>query len=247
MQWSRTLLIIITVAAVGLASFAAGLSYGTIATRGEAEVLLRAERERVRALEEDLGRVQAEFDRTSLESKKLQTALEETRLLLSQAERRSLDIQTSVEKDLEELRRQGDELSRRAAEADSKLQRITEQAKIVSQAVPLLNQLKGVEQLGPDRNSTLNYWLDVKSLTASFDPALTPSVDRVINNIDGLTDYYNWIDQFPGENASGDQILRWFLAFPPSYQQYVDAVNRFVDEVLTSLTSKLTALRDSLS
>ncbi len=246
MQWGRTLLIVFTVLAVGVACFALGLSYGNLAARGEAEALLKLERDRVEALEAELTKTRAELDSSRAELAALQSTLEETKRLLSQAERRALDIQISVERDLQELRARSDDLSRRASEAESRLQSISRQVVTVSKAIPLLNQLRGVNQLGPDRNATLEYWLDVKSLAASFDPALTPSVDRIINNVDGLMDYYEWLDQFPGEGATGEQILQWFQSFPPSYTQYVESVNQFVNEVLTSVTSKLTALRDSL-
>lgn len=247
MQRSTLILVLAIVVAVAFASFAAGLSLGSISARTEAERIISSEQERVRQLERELSTKQSELDSAQNEVERLEALLSETRRRLEDAEARVLDMQTSLSSELESLRRSNSELAREKSSLEGSLQRARTQIGVVSQAIPILNQLRAVDQLGPDRNATLEFWLDVKSLIASFDPALTPSVDRVINNVDGLIDYFEWIERYPGDNATAEQILRWFESLPQSYQLYVDAVNQLIDEVLTSVASKLSALRDTMS
>ncbi|MEM0481859.1 MAG: hypothetical protein QXM16_03095 [Nitrososphaerota archaeon] len=247
MQVYRALVIAIVVAAIAFSSFVAGMSYGTYTTTLESEKLLASERERIRQLEGELASKQSELDSALNNVDKLEALLNETKRLLSESEERVATLQTTLSSELENLRRSNADFSRRLSEVEARMLRVETQVRTVSQAIPILNQLRGVERLGPDRNATINYWLDIKGLVASFEPALTPSVDRVINNVNGLFDYYDWIERYPGENASAEVIVEWLLSLPPSYQQYVNAVNQFIDELLTSLASKLSALRDSLS
>lgn len=247
MQLSRTLIVALVVVAVAASSFAAGLNLGSDAAASEWDKILTAERERIRQLESELTIKQSELDSALSNVDRLERLLSEARKMLSESEERASTIQASLANELERLRRMDAELSKRVADLEGRLQRISSQVSVVSKSIPILNQLRGVDALGPDRNATLNYWLDIKGLVASFDPALTPSVDRVINNVDGLMDYYEWIESYPGENAPAEAIVQWIQSLPPSYQQYVNAVNQFLDEVLTSVASKLSALRDNLS
>ncbi|MCS7145557.1 MAG: hypothetical protein RMJ28_03535 [Nitrososphaerota archaeon] len=247
MQVWRVLVIALVIAAVAASSLLAGINYGSQTASSEWERLLSSERERIKQLEGELASKQSELDSALNNVGRLEALLSETKRLLSESEERVAGLQASLSDELESLRRSSAELSRRMSEIESRMQRVETQVNVVSRSIPILNQLRGVNRLGPDRNATLNYWLDVKGLVASFDPALTPSVDRVINNLEGLFDYFEWVESYPGEGASADSIVRWIQALPPSYQQYTDAVNQFVDEFLTSVASKLSALRDSLS
>jgi septation ring formation regulator EzrA len=247
MQLYRALVVAVVVAAVAISSFVAGMSYGTYTTALESEKLLAGERERIRQLEAELASKQSELNSALNNVDRLEALLSETKRMLSESEERLAALQTTLSSELENLRRSNSDLSRRLSSVEARMQRVETQVRTVSQAIPILNQLRGVEALGPDRNATMNYWLDIKGLVASFEPALTPSVDRVINNVNGLFDYYDWIERYPGENASAEEIVQWLLSLPPSYQQYVEAVNQFIDELLTSLASKLSALRDSIS
>ncbi|MEM0445686.1 MAG: hypothetical protein QXY54_06935 [Nitrososphaerota archaeon] len=246
MQRGTLILVSVLVVALGVACFAAGLSLGSLTARADAEKIIDAERERVRQLEMELSTRQQELDSALREEGRLEVLLGETRRQLEDAEQRALSLQTALSNELENLRRSNDELAREKSSLENSFRRIQAQVSVVSQAIPILNQLRAVDQLPPDRNATLDYWLDVKSLVASFDPALTPSVDRVINNIDGLMDYYEWIERYPGDSATAEQLLLWFESLPQSYQLYVNAVNQLIDEILTSIASKLSALRDSL-
>ncbi len=247
MRVGEGLVIALVVAVVAVAFFVAGMNYGSYTATLESEKLLAGERERIRKLEGELASKQLELDSALNNVDRLEALLSETKRLLSESEGRVAGLQASLSSELENLRRSNTELSRRLSEIETRMRRVEGQVNVVSQAIPILNQLRGVNALGPDRNATLNYWLDIKGLVSSFEPALTPAVDRVINNVDGLVDYYNWIDSYPGENAAADQIVQWLQSLPPSYEQYVNAVNQFVDELLTSLASKLSALRDSLA
>lgn len=247
MQAYRTLVIAVVVAAVAISSFVAGMNYGSYSTALESEKLLASERERIRQLEAELASKQSELNSALNNVDRLEALLNESRRLLSESEERAAALQTTLSNELENLRRSNSDLSKRLGDVEARMQRVESQVKTVSQAIPILNQLRGVHALGPDRNATINYWLDIKGLVASFEPALTPSVDRVINNVNGLFDYYDWIGRYPGENASAEAIAQWLFSLPPSYEQYVNAVNQFVDELLTTLASKLSALRDSLS
>jgi hypothetical protein len=79
---------------------------------------------------------------------------------------------------------------------------------------------------------------------AEYDPALTPSVDRVINSIDGVIDYINWLLQAPGQNASAEELVRWLQRYPQSFDAYQNNVLRFLDEFMVSVSSQIVALRD---
>ncbi|MCS7095206.1 MAG: hypothetical protein NZ988_05305 [Thaumarchaeota archaeon] len=90
-----------------------------------------------------------------------------------------------------------------------------------------------------------NYWSGLKSTVAEYDPQLTPSVDRIINNIGGVIDYIRWLQRQPPAGASLEQILRWSLEYPSSFDAYQESVLRFVDEFMLSVSSKIIALRDT--
>ncbi|MEM4238972.1 MAG: hypothetical protein QXP49_04620, partial [Nitrososphaerota archaeon] len=173
MQRGTLILVSVLVVALGVACFAAGLSLGSLTARADAEKIIDAERERVRQLEMELSTRQQELDSALREEGRLEVLLGETRRQLEDAEQRALSLQPALSNELENLRRSNDELAREKSSLENSFRRIQAQVSVVSQAIPILNQLRAVDQLPPDRNATLDYWLDVKSLIASFDPALT--------------------------------------------------------------------------
>jgi len=247
MRIGGTVLIAVVVSAVAAACFAAGLSIGSNIAAAGWSVVVESERGRASLLESELAQKESELNDALSRAERLEAQLQETRRLLSETEERLASLQASLPSELEELRRSNQEAARTSSELRARIQRVTDQVKVLSNAIPILNQLRGVNMLGPDRNATLSYWLDIKGLVSAFEPALTPTVDRVINNVDGLMDYYRWLERYPGDNASAEEIVAWIMGLPPSYQQYIDSVNQFVQELLTTVASKLSALRDSLS
>ncbi|MCS7117746.1 MAG: hypothetical protein NZ957_03060 [Thaumarchaeota archaeon] len=235
---------------VGVALGVSGyfLGYST----GREEVL--GEFRQLRSLNERLG--------TELES--LNAQLSQLRL-----ERDDLRVRVnSLQTNLAALSNSVTELQARLRAAESgsaELTRRVERARAVvsrlEKAVAIYTQISGrdnllqllfvgvtdISQLDERRVSNFlnNYWSGLKSTVAEYDPQLTPSVDRIINNVGGVIDYIRWLQRQPPAGASSDEILRWLLAYPSSFDAYQESVLRFLDEFMLSISSKIVALRDA--
>jgi DNA repair exonuclease SbcCD ATPase subunit len=167
---------------------------------------------------------------------------------------------SELERSVNSLTQENSELRNSLSDLRTKVERARTVIQKLEKAVPVYNQISGRDnilsilfrdlQLQQFQNLTLfkrqlvSYWEGIKSSVAEYDPALTPSVDRVINSIDGVIDYINWLLQAPGESASAEELMRWLQRYPQSFDAYQNNVLRFLDEFMVSVSSQIVALRD---
>lgn len=167
---------------------------------------------------------------------------------------------SELERSVNSLTRENSELRSSLNELRSRVERAREVVGRLERAVPVYNQIAGRDQiltillrdlqaqrfenLTSFRQQLVSYWEGIKSSVAEYDPALTPSVDRVINSIDGVIDYIRWLLDAPGEGASAEEIVRWLQRYPQSFDAYQNNVLRFLDEFMVSVSTQIVALRD---
>jgi len=199
---------------------------------------------------DDLNSRLGQADKRLLEAMNERGRLE---ALLSDTEKRLAEAQLTIAEKQAEVNSLSDRLERESAKSkedvsrlEAKLSKIREMSERMQKAAALLTQLRSVDQISPEREEALNFWSDIKTLAAEFDPALTPSVDRIINNIDGWIQYNKWLNNSPGPGAPAEDVVRWLFEFPESANSYFGAVDQFVDEVETTVASKIIGLQELL-
>ncbi len=167
---------------------------------------------------------------------------------------------SELERSVNSLTQENSELRSSLSDLRTKVERARTVIQKLERAVPVYNQIAGrdrvleilirdlqirqFEDLTLFKEQLVSYWEGVKSSVAEYDPALTPSVDRVINSVDGVIDYITWLLEAPGEGATAEEVLAWLVRAPQSYDAYVDNVLRFLDEFMVSVSSQIIALRD---
>ncbi len=167
---------------------------------------------------------------------------------------------SELERSVNSLTQENSELRNSFSDLKGRVERARAVIQKLEKAVPVYNQIAGrdrilsillrdlqirrFENLTLFKQQLVSYWEGIKSSVAEYDPALTPSVDRVINSIDGVIDYINWLLQAPGEGASAEEVIRWIQRYPQSFDAYQNNVLRFLDEFMVSVSSQIVALRD---
>jgi len=88
------------------------------------------------------------------------------------------------------------------------------------------------KDLPETRAEAKDYWSNVKRLAVKSDPALGPSVDKIIVQIDA---YFDWIEAMPGGDATSEEILIWLIDeyfYVYAAYRYSDAIEAFQKEAL---------------
>ncbi|MDJ0273776.1 MAG: hypothetical protein QXP81_05870 [Nitrososphaerota archaeon] len=167
---------------------------------------------------------------------------------------------SELERSVNSLTRENSDLRGSLNELRVKVEKAKGVVEKLERAVPVYNQIAGrdkilnillrdlqlqrFENLTRFRQQLVSYWEGVKSSVAEYDPALTPSVDRVINSVDGVIDYIKWLLAAPGEGASAEEVVSWLQRYPQSFDAYQNNVLRFLDEFMVSVSTQIIALRD---
>jgi len=167
---------------------------------------------------------------------------------------------SELERSVNSLTQENSKVRNSLSDLRSRVEKARAVIQKLEKAVPVYNQISGrdtivsillrdlqlrqFENLTLFRQQLVQYWEGIKSSVAEYDPALTPSVDRVINSIDGVIDYIEWLLQAPGEGASAEEVLNWIQRYPQSFDAYTNNVLRFLDEFMVSVSSQIVSLRD---
>ncbi|MCX8203030.1 MAG: hypothetical protein N3H32_01795 [Nitrososphaeria archaeon] len=237
--------VLVVALAMGFSGYFLGYSVG----RDEA----LAEFRQLRSVNERLG---AELESLNAQLSQLRLERDDLRVRVSSLQANLASLSESVTELQSRLRAAESasaELNRRAERARSVISGLEKAIAIYTQISgrDLLLQLlfvgvTDIRQLNETRVRTFltNYWSGLKSTVAEYEPQLTSSVDRIIGNIGGVIDYIRWLQRQPPAGASSEEVLRWLLAYPTSFDAYQESVLRFLDEFMLSVSSKIIALRD---
>lgn len=236
---SRTQVLAIAASLV-VAGFVAGYAASYLYTQPTLEVM-GAE---INDLRERLGQAEKKLLEAVNEQERLESLLSEAEARLSDAQREIAEKQAEVNSLSDRLEREIAEGREAVSRLDAKLSKVREMSERMQKAAALLTQLRSLDQISREREEALNFWSDIKTLATEFDPALTPSVDRIINNIDGWVQYNEWLGRAPGPDAPVEEVVRWLFEFPESANSYFDAVNQLVDEVHTTVASRIIGLQE---
>lgn len=218
--------IVVIVIAIGVA---AGYCLGYAQLQPQVEDL----RASLAKTEESLSVTQANLDKT-------QMLLLATKANLTKIEAELRDSLQKLQATKEDLSTAQKELSTTQAnlrlttdQVKSLNGTLTQVKKIVSKLDNdrlLLIELR--KDLPETRAEAKEYWSNVKRLAVNADPALGPSVDKIIVQIDA---YFDWIDAMPGGDATSEEILIWLLDeyyYVYSAYRYSDAIEAFQEGAL---------------
>lgn len=225
--------------ALAVAAFVAGFAAGYGMRDGEVNALQR----RLEELTNEFRSIDAERRSLEQQSSMLEARLGEVTRLLEQARAEIAEKESQLSSLVESYKSRAEQAEANYEKLSEIVKKMESNAARLEKAVPILNQLKEVNNIPTDRDGALNYWSDIKSAVIEFDQSLTPEVDRIINNVDGWVAYNEWLRSAPPAGASLQEVVRWFLSYPENSNLYFEAVDNFIDELTTSIAARIMSIR----
>jgi len=157
---------------------------------------------------------------------------------LAELERNKSSLEANLEKtlqDLESARERIGDLSKDVEVSKERMNSISAAMAKLDNDRMLLIELR--KDLPETREDALSFWKNVKSIAVKSDPALGPSVDKIINWIDA---YFDWADRAPPEDATDAQLGAWLLdLYRSGAMNYGAAIDDFENEAMLTVTTHI--------
>lgn len=184
-----------------------------------------------------------------------QANLDKTQMLLSATKTNLTRSETELKNTLQSLQSTKEELSTTQANLKSTTDQLNRLTSTLNQVKKIVTNMDADRLLlielrtePPDtRVGARASWTNVKRLAVNADPALGPSVDKILAQIDA---YFNWLDAMPSLNATSDKILKWLIDdYYDVYfaYRYDEAIAIFKDEVTRMVITHIDMANDLIS
>ena len=167
-----------------------------------------------------------------------QANLDKTQILLLATKANLTKNEAELKETLQKLQSTKEELSTTQANLKSTSDQVKSLNGTLTQVKRMVSKLDNDrlllielrKDLPETRAEAKDYWSNVKRLAVKSDPALGPSVDKIIVQIDA---YFDWIEAMPGGDATSEEILIWLIDeyyYLYAAYRYSDAIEAFQKE-----------------